>query len=108
MKYGNDYGEYWEGIKYLIYDNVKISPNESFTIKGGSKLEIHFSYPIQNLNNFFNHDYDSSEIISIDLSHFDFSEVKYINSMFYKCSKLQVLDMSNINLKNIEEGDQSF
>ena len=50
--YGSDYtytngyekgdtdDKYREGIKNLKFDNEKINPNESFTIKGGSKLEI--------------------------------------------------------------------
>ena len=81
---GPDFGEYREGIKYLIYDNVKITSNQSFMIKAGSQLEIHFSYPIQNLNSFFDHELDNSEITSVDLSHFDYSKIKNIaNFHFY-------------------------
>ena len=42
MKKGDTYDKYREGIKYLFYDIVEISPNEKFTIKGGSKLEFIF------------------------------------------------------------------
>ena len=45
---GGNIGEYRGGIKYLINDNVKFGSKESFMIKAGSQLEIHFSYPIQN------------------------------------------------------------
>ena len=107
IKYNKEYdseaGEYREGIKYLIYDKRKLSSEESFRITVGSKLEIHFSYPVQNLKSFFDTSYDNSEIISVDLSYFDCSEVIDMSYMFFGCSKLQVLDMSNKNLKNINE-----
>ena len=105
---GGNIGEYRGGIKYLIYDNVKLGSNQSFMIKAGSQLEIHFSYPIQNLYSFFDAEYDNSEITSVDLSHFDCSKVKYIGYMFNGCAKLQVLNMSNINMTSIENAEKMF
>ena len=104
----SDYGEYREGILYLKYNNDKISPNEGFTITAGTKLEIHFSYPIQNFASFFDPEYDNSEITSVDLSHFDSSKVTIFFNSFFSCDKLKVLDMSNINLKNIKNFDHMF
>ena len=104
----SDYGEYRDGILYLKYNNDKISPNEGFTITAGTKLEIHFSYPIQNFASFFDIDYDSSEITSVDLSHFDSSKVINFAYSFNFCDKLKVLDMSNINLTNIKNFDFMF
>ena len=95
-------GEYREGIKYLIYDNAIISPEKGFNIKAGTKLEIHFSYHIKYLTGFFDPEFDNSKITSVDLSHFDFSEVRQMKYLFYD-SPVQVLDMSNIDMKNIEE-----
>ena len=41
-----------------------------------------------------------SSLISIDLSNFDTSNVKYMWGMFYGCSSLISIDLSNFNMKN--------
>ena len=37
-------------------------------------------------------------VISIDLSHFDSSSVVNMGSMFYECSNLESIILSNLNL----------
>ena len=100
--------EFREGIEFLIYDNNTIMPNETLIIKDCYKLEIHFSYPITNLISFFDKRKDSSEIISIDLSHFDWSKVTSTANMFYSCSKLKSVYFSDIDTSNLKNMSYMF
>ena len=108
--YGSDKGEYRGGIEYLIYDNLTISPHESFTITAGSKLEIHFSLfnPIENLTSFFDHDYDDSEIISIDLTYFDSSKIISTKNMFHNCKSLISINISDFNTPVLKDMSNMF
>ena len=65
--------EYRNDINFIIHENSTLSDTDSFTVKAGSKIEIHFAFPITSLEYFFSLDDDENveNITSIDLSHFD-------------------------------------
>ena len=59
-------------------------------IEANDSLEIYFSEPISNLENFFNGEFDNNakSIFYVDLSHFNSSLVNNTNKMFYNCPNL--------------------
>ena len=95
-----DYNKY---ISYIINEREKIYPNSSFTAKKKTKLEVHFNQPIKSLYSFFNVRYDDNykSLILGDFRHFDTSSVTEMLDMFYGCSSLQALYLSNINTSSV-------
>jgi len=73
---------------------------DPFIIEANSTIEIHFTEPINTLENFFNCDLDknSQSINYVDLSHFDSSFVEDTDGMFNGCDNLEYLDISNFNI----------
>ena len=47
--------------------------------------------------------YQCRNIIEIDLSHFDSSEVVSMNRMFYECSSLTSINLSNLNTEKVTD-----
>ena len=73
-KYNSDFiNKYRNNISFIINENSNYGINDTFTIKPGSKIEIHFSSPLTSLESFFDKRYDERvvNIISIDFSNFD-------------------------------------
>ena len=90
---------------YLNNKIVKMLNNKDiweidYTFKKDGKynFKIVFVEPIDNMEGFFE---DCSNIIFLDLSHFDSSNVYNMKSMFNRCSKLEYLDLSNLNISNV-------
>ena len=119
IKY-NDNTEYQSGFKidncpsrkkisYIIYHDIISMDEESLIIDANQTIEIHFTNIITSLENFFNCEQDTNakNIISVDFSHFDSSLIKNIDNMFYKCSSLNSLDISNFDLGSIEISDNT-
>ena len=90
-------------ISYIIYQNLIFINNDSLIIDANKSLEIHFTKDITSLESFFNDELDTNSkyIISIDFSHFNSSLIKNIDNMFYKCTSLNSLDISNFDFGKI-------
>jgi len=61
-------------------------------------MEIYFSSPLNTLDHFFdseNINIASKYIISIDLTHFDYSNLNSINYLFKGCERLKSVDFPN-------------
>ena len=97
--YGNDTeyingfaDEYRNDIKYIIGYNrvVEVLAKEPLKIIGGNKIEVYFSSNLKSLQNFFyfRNDKNVKNIISVDLSQLNPSEITRIDSKFYGCSSL--------------------
>ena len=90
---------------YLNNKKVKMLNNKGsweidYTFKKDGKynFEIVFKDIIDNMEGFFE---DNFNLISLDLSHFNSSNVSSMKSMFNRCIKLEFLDLSNLNTSNV-------
>ena len=88
---------------YLSYfkkenENEKFYPNSSFFVGKNTKLEVHFNESIKDLSGFLNCDgiVNLKHLISADFCHFDTSSAETMEFMFYGCSSLQTLYLSNL------------
>ena len=98
IKFNDLNNNYLEEINSLVLDDVYLSHNESILISAGSIMEIYFSSPLNTLDHFFdseNINIASKYIISIDLTHFDYSNLNSINYLFKGCERLKSVDFPN-------------
>ena len=52
--------------------------------------------------------YNCSSLTNLDLSNFNTQNVKNMNTMFYNCSSLTNLDLSNFNTQNVKNMSYMF
>ena len=97
-------------ISYIINENQRIYPNQDFTEKNNTKLQVHFYQPISSLYSFFDASNNGNFkfLISADFSHFDTSSVTDMSYMFYECSSLQTLNLSNFDTSSVTNMDSMF
>ena len=99
LGFNNNNYDYSDKISSVTLNNQEIfSIRQSLDISVGAKLEIYFSSPLESIDYFFEKDNfngQNSLIVSIDLSHFDYSILKSINHLFSGCSSLISIDFSN-------------
>ena len=110
-EYNSDFiNKYRNNISYIVYKNSKLGINDNFIIEPNSKIEIYFSSPVSSLESFFDKRYDerTSNIISIDFSHFDSSLVTNMSSTFYGCTALKSIDFSNIKTSSVTDMSYMF
>ena len=90
-------------IREIEYNGNSYAPNEEITINGDNSIKISFSLSIATLVGFFSSQYDSNtrNIISIDFSHFDSSEVTNMHSLFRECKQLEYINFSGCNTKKL-------
>ena len=102
-----DYNKY---ISYIMNGNEKIDRNTQFTVKSNTKLEVHFNQTITTLESFLDEDFDSqlTYLISVYFCHFDTSSVTNMASMFYQCSSLQYLNLSNFDTSSVTNMEGMF
>jgi len=95
----------------IVY-NGDSSKDINSIIEANKPLEIHFDYPIESLESFFNaeqsYDPNCDKIIYVDLSHFDSSALKRTNSMFYKCTSIQSINFTNFDTSLVEDMNSMF
>ena len=99
-RFGNIYRR---DINFINNNGTSHTPEEKLNIKENSRIEIHFSFPISSLNNFFNKKYDQNvrKIVSIDFSNFKSLYVTDMSSLFFGCQSLKSIDFSNFNTSSV-------
>ena len=70
-----------------------------------NNITIKFNESITNCSQMF---FDSKNIILIDLSNFDASNVIDMRGMFYGCSKLTSIDLTNLNTSSVSYMNYTF
>ena len=102
--------DYLDKISYMYLNDEKIDKKGTIHITTGSKLEIFFSSSLTSLDSFFNSENVNyaNNIISVDFSHLDVSNLNSINNLFYKCSTLKSVNLSNFNKASIKEMEGAF
>ena len=86
--------------KCIIYLNNKEinSTDYIFSKEGKYKFKFIFKENIKNLSYMF---YNCSSLNSLDLSNFNTNNVTKMSYMFYNCSSLTSLNLSNFNTNNV-------
>ena len=107
---------------YNKYENnfFFFSPSK-ININGENLSDVNNVYDFNNTNNIVqliweNTDfkiisymfYNCSSIIEIDLSHFNFSNIRYMDHMFSECIELRKINFSNINITSVETMNSMF
>ena len=100
------FSNYNRFISSIINENetIDLTLNKEFIVKSNTNLEVHFNKEIiTTLINFLggNPGIQYSDLISVDLSHFNTSSVSNMYYMFPKCYSLQTLDLSNFNTSSV-------
>ena len=110
--YSDDDNKYRKNVKFIIYKdhNTKIDGKEKLTISANSKIEIHFSSNLKDIQSFFSSNYDNNveNIISIDLNYLDTSLITDMNSLFLGCNSLKSIDLSNKDKLKVENMNLMF
>ena len=115
-----------ENIRYLFYDckllksidlsnsvlsNVK---DMTFIFESNNNLKFinlsniiansvkNMSYLFYDSNSFFLDIFNCKNLVSVDLSNSDFSNVKDMSSMFKQCKSLVYINLTNINISSVE------
>jgi len=94
--------------KYFFYENTPkdMSSNYvSYEDTGLKTIELKWEKKISSLRDMFS---DCADIVSIDLSNFDTSNVEDMSGMFYGCISLESLDVSKFNTSKVEDMSYMF
>ena len=84
---------------------------DQFTINANMPFEIHFSNPIESMENFFfifNRGQSNNRIYWVDLSKFDTTSLENIKGMFNGCSNLKEVDFSNFKTSKVKNMANMF
>ena len=73
--------------------------------KGLNNVTIKFDDQLETCRNMFN---NLGNLKEIDLSYFDTSKVKDMNSMFYDCKNLEKINLGNIDTSSVEDMSKLF
>ena len=86
----------------LEIDNKTMTPDTLYIFKEPGIHFVYISLDISNLTSLSNLFSNAEELTSVNFTkEFDTTNIKSIQSMFYKCTKLVSVDISNFNIQNI-------
>ena len=102
-KYTSFLNEKRYNISKIVLGSEDKGPEEQFTISSSSGLEVHFNEVIKSLDFFFSKDFDPNaiNIISVDFSNFNWSNLNRMYCLFEGCSSLASIDFSNYDLSKV-------
>ena len=109
-KYTSFLNERRYNISKIVLGSEDKRPEEPFTISSSSGLEVHFNEVIKSLDFFFSKDYDPNaiNIISVDFSNFNWSNLNRMYYLFKGCSSLASIDFSNYDLSKVIDMKYAF
>ena len=92
--------EYRSNISFIVNNDLRNIFNASvpLNIYEGYKIKLYFDSSMKSLESFFDINYDKNveSIISIDFTHFNFSQITDMSKMFSGCSSLESIVFPNI------------
>ena len=100
--------------KKEIEDNIQIRINDEiknfryyyrFKKQGIYKIEYIFKNPLTKTNHMF---FGCKNIIKLDFSNFDTSQVTNMSNMFYNCNSLKKINLANFNTENVDNMSSMF
>ena len=89
---------YYPNITYINEERQPIVNNSYYFNQTNNKIELIWYNNNISCSFMF---YKCSDIIEIDLSYFDSSQVIDMSGMFYYCSSLTLLNLENLNTSNV-------
>ena len=93
-----------KSILYLNYKKIN-NYDYKFSKIGKYTILILFKSLLININKIF---YNCSSLISLNLSNFNTNKVTDMSHMFYKCSSLTSLNLSNFNTNKVNNMSYMF
>ena len=83
---------------------------DSFQVYNGTKVEIHLSSCVTNLDGFFSYDNDHSieNINSVDFTYFDSSCLESTKSLFFEMRNLETINFSNFKTTKVKDMEFMF
>ena len=90
---------------YLNDEKIDFCYKTKFEKEGENVIKIIFNNPLKSLNFLF---YDCSSLSTINLSNFHNNQITDMSYMFYKCSSLISLNISNFNTNNVNNIYEMF
>ena len=104
-----------DSVSYLTVGETIINKDannkfESFQVSNGTKLEVHFSSCVTNLDSFFSYDNDQSieNINSFDFTYFDSSCLESTKNLFYEMRHLETINFSNFKTTEVKDMEFMF
>ena len=100
--------------KKEIEDNIQIRINDEiknfryyyrFKKQGTYKIEYIFKNPLTKTNHML---FGCKNIIKLDFSNFDTSQVTNMSNMFYNCNSLKKINLANFNTENVDNMSSMF
>ena len=96
---------------FIIYKNYKteLKSDDAFSINKGSYLEIYFLTEVTDMSNYFNAEIDNNlkKIKNVEFRNFNFP-LNNMKSMFYGCSSLKSIYISDIDTTLVTDMSQMF
>ena len=71
-------------------------------------MYIYFSEPLESLVDFFSYSWNKESIYSVDLTHFDTTQLTSLSGTFYECSNLKEVNLTNFDTSTVWEMDAMF
>jgi surface protein len=99
--------ELWEILAEKLEQNIKYPNLSDIDISNLDSLKSLFS-SLKNDWLWSHYGIDTSEIIKLDLSAWDTSNIKDMSGMFYNCVSLEEVNISGWDFSNIQETDYMF
>ena len=90
---------------YLNNERINFSYKYKFEKEGKYSLKILFKKEIKNMSFVF---FNCSSLISLNLSNFNTNNVQDMSHMFYRCSSLTYLNLSNFNTNYVKDMSYMF
>ena len=90
---------------YLEKEKINFYYNYQFGKEGKKEIKMTFKIDLNNTNFIF---YDCSSLTSLNLSNFNTSNVSNMSYMFYNCRSLISLNLSNFNTNNVKDMSYMF
>ena len=94
----------------IVIDGVEQNLEVQFTISQGLGLVVYFNEVIESFGKFFSPKDDSfaQKIISVDFSHFNWTNLNNMYQLFNGCSGLKSIDFSNCDLSKVTNMNEAF
>ena len=112
-EYKNGFENKYRGdVSFIInedYINI-LTKDKSFKVNAGCKIELYFNSQIKTLESFFDYDHDINigNIKSIDLSHFNSSQITDMSKAFLGCATLESINFDKLSFSNATNMNKMF
>ena len=99
-----------ESISTIKLENSEKTNEDLLEIKANTKVEIYFSSDVASIAHFFNANTDTNaqHLVSVDLSHFDATQLSQAQHFLSKCTSLKTFIKPKTTTNNLENMTNMF